>query len=1092
MWILFIKEMVSDRLKGLNLKNIPMNEEMIRIWGLQKGAGTAARGSLVCTAGDYNLPNHMRIHDKEIHHHIIYILVYAMGVQSTTNYGKESDNKWTSWVTMIMLTLFLCRWRMEFFKSGLCMRCEACMPLSSTGLGRGVGTQSTLGTTKSSCVCMLFTSIWSNAMGLLGGIGLAQLCLSGRTGRWAGTPCTHYTCDFKSWVRFANLTGIEKGKDGIPSPWDRRKRPQVGKIFREKREWIQRAKRIRNKSRNRNTTGTQNYSTWKLYFWNFSILTWETKKPQYQWWDSDIRHQSTRGKHLPSTRINGIEITKNGAAKEHNLRPTSKFKYHGAKNTPYCLNAFDKPLICSSGYLGEERVPVVVVFTPKSIYSMETANKEKFEESRSMEPPDPGVGGKFCETDDSSDGSGEDEDQNQRPRVMSRKNCTRMGKPSSFLDRTRESALRRYSLRSDAGGSTMESQNQRTKGLKAAKKDQRLHAANRSSWDKENDASKGCGMDPVLNQDICLDMSLVTPINVDLEVEGTNVPMNQEYTGNSILDNLSHYNSHHNDLELEGGEDQEVNSEESNKLKSFCNGSEGEGVRVSLDCMQDFNDVLPTNAWEKWQMHPLQISWPDKWGAPDIVEGDSWGDEKWLSLQLMERGDTCPDHVRDICNLLRPQPDNNDNGSCKNFFDGNNTMLGILHEWGKSLPQTCHKDAIKTVLDPNSGEGVLDITSDPEEEIMHKKRKKKNRKGGGKKSKRKIVEEAGQEDQDMAGNNESKNRKKYKIWSSKNRKPEKNLPMTKHIFRSGDIPRPQHLLGFSEFRVGHEGKTKRGKKEDNSKRSQRRPVGEFYSAAAEIEEKLSATIGNITSKDASSKLVNSVKGMPSCKLSKFSARVNDVGEVCIDENMVEPDPVTVTIAPQNTDNPALSYVKMLTGQSQQPSEERIISPNPVRGSQNKGNGVASNMVDELITGEYRQNLHVHSADNQLDPPTRVKPRKPLISVVETSNRFNLLDEEGNIIEENGENTVEGITDDEGYMAAASESEYLAEHGTNGENNNGTHMEEVESDTDAMASLMKNDNLEIHHVDSDLDMSPLQPGSPKGPTMTLLEDIVVSA
>ncbi|KAI3714449.1 hypothetical protein L1987_73051 [Smallanthus sonchifolius] len=233
-------------------------------------AGIATRGSLVFTAGDNNLPNHMRIHDKEIHHHITYILVYAIGVQSTTNYGQESDNKWTGWVTVIMITLFFCRWLMELFKSGLCMRCEACMPLSSTGLGRG----------------------------------------------------------------------------------DRRKRPQVGKIFREKSEWIQRAKRIRNKSRNRNTTGTQNYSTWKIYYWNFSILTWETKKLQYQWWDSDIRHQSTRGKHLPSTRINGIEITKNGAAKEHNLRLTSKFKYHGAKNTSYCPNAFDRPLFCSYGYLG--------------------------------------------------------------------------------------------------------------------------------------------------------------------------------------------------------------------------------------------------------------------------------------------------------------------------------------------------------------------------------------------------------------------------------------------------------------------------------------------------------------------------------------------------------------------------------------------------------------------------------------------------------------------------------------------------------------------------------------------------------------------
>ncbi|KAI3797116.1 hypothetical protein L1987_39809 [Smallanthus sonchifolius] len=274
-------------------------------------AGIATRGSLVCTAGDNNLLNHMRIHDKEIHHHITYILVYAMGVPSTTNYGKESDNKWTGWVTVIMLTLFFCRWLMEFFKSGLCMRREACMPLSSTGLGRGVGTQSTQGTTKSSCECMLFPSIWSTATGLLGGIGLAQLCLSGRMGRWVGTPCTHYTCDFKSWVRFANLTGMEKGKDGTPSPW---------------------------------------------------------------WWDSDIRHQSTRGKHLPSTRINGIEITKTGAAKEHNLRLTSKFKYHGAENTSYCPNAFDRPLFCSYGYLGCERKLSQTLFPIPAVLHHHTAS----------------------------------------------------------------------------------------------------------------------------------------------------------------------------------------------------------------------------------------------------------------------------------------------------------------------------------------------------------------------------------------------------------------------------------------------------------------------------------------------------------------------------------------------------------------------------------------------------------------------------------------------------------------------------------------------------------------------------------------------
>ncbi|KAI3777939.1 hypothetical protein L1987_47742 [Smallanthus sonchifolius] len=81
--------------------------------------------------------------------------------------------------------------------------------------------------------------------------------------------------------------------------------------------------------------------------------------------------------------------------------------------------------------------------------------------SRKVDPPDPGVEGKFWETNDSSDDAGEDKEQNQIKGVTSKKSGPRKGKskPSSLLDGTLESALRRYSLRSDAGGLTAAHQN---------------------------------------------------------------------------------------------------------------------------------------------------------------------------------------------------------------------------------------------------------------------------------------------------------------------------------------------------------------------------------------------------------------------------------------------------------------------------------------------------------------------------------------------------------------------------------------------------------------------------------------------------------
>ncbi|KAI3677386.1 hypothetical protein L1987_87026 [Smallanthus sonchifolius] len=139
----------------------------------------------------------------------------------------------------------------------------------------------------------------------------------------------------------------------------------------------------------------------------------------------------------------------------------------------------------------------------------------------------------------------------------------------------------------------------------------------------------------------------------------------------------------------------------------------------------------------------------------------------------------------------------------------------------------------------------------------------------------------------------------------------------------------------------------------------------------------------------------------------------------------------------------------------------------------KGNEVAGNQEDKHVEKENRQTLHLDNEDKRQERPVRVKPKKPSILVVETSNRFNLLDGEGNTIEVQDEstesvNTADDIPD------------------TNDENTNGTPMEEVESDTDAMATLMKADNLETHQMETDLDMPQSQQEGLKDPNLTLLK------
>ncbi|KAI3677382.1 hypothetical protein L1987_87008 [Smallanthus sonchifolius] len=466
---------------------------------------------------------------------------------------------------------------------------------------------------------------------------------------------------------------------------------------------------------------------------------------------------------------------------------------------------------------------------------METVSKETINESFKVNPPDPGADGKFWETEDSSADSDDDEEQNLINESMKCGSRKRKSKPSSLLDGTLESALRRYSLRSDAGGSTAAQKKHQNKKSKTSKKELGLHAGARSRMDKENDPSKvnllndvamiredtptnlvipvetdipmhhnddGRDIDRGLNYDSSVDLNLANQVIVGLEVEGTYVPMNQEYTGNSILDNLSRSESLNTVMDLEDGEEQEVNSDQSNKSRAVCSGNDEDGSHITPVCMQPLHGSTFISAWEELVVQPFQIKWPEVWGTGTLPGEETAGDDTILNVRLVDEQDGDHESIRALCNLFRTHLDNNAYVTVDSFFDDGNILLGKFQVWKDSLLQTRLEEVSDHATGLSTGKEGVGMNSDQEEEIVHKKRKKKNRKGGGKKSKRRIDEGVRKEGQPMEGINEGMHRKNYKIWSSRNRKPEKNLPLKKHIFKEGSIPQPQQLLGYSEFQVG--------------------------------------------------------------------------------------------------------------------------------------------------------------------------------------------------------------------------------------------------------------------------------------------------
>ncbi|KAI3820199.1 hypothetical protein L1987_14058 [Smallanthus sonchifolius] len=144
-----------------------------------------------------------------------------------------------------------------------------------------------------------------------------------------------------------------------------------------------------------------------------------------------------------------------------------------------------------------------------------------------------------------------------------------------------------------------------------------------------------------------------------------------------------------------------------------------------------------------------------------------------------------------------------------------------------------------------------------------------------------------------------------------------------------------HLMGLGEFKMGHT-ISKINRQKEEPKKSYMSRLNSLFEELEAKKEKLKEIVANINTTDENKVLVNSILGMKSFKVLKFSAKVNDDGKVTIDENMIEVDQVPDIRMRIPTDVPQVTYASRLTGIGRKlaDNEVKVWCPS-VNGSEEK-------------------------------------------------------------------------------------------------------------------------------------------------------------
>ncbi|KAI3820196.1 hypothetical protein L1987_14054 [Smallanthus sonchifolius] len=538
-----------------------------------------------------------------------------------------------------------------------------------------------------------------------------------------------------------------------------------------------------------------------------------------------------------------------------------------------------------------------------------------------------------------------------------------------------------------------------------------------------------------------------------------------------------------------------------------------------------------THVQEQGNQKLAQIIYPDKW---EDIGGEEGCIEEWEVI--MNRNKECLDKenyqgIDELRKRMQTRWNREADDLETKFSNKNNMAIMGLEKWIGSHTNLCRMEKRKTrdqqgqqQVRFDMGHGECDINVCPfgrNKKVTKSKKDAQSMADGGERTNSKeTLDEGGI-------------RKHWRIWSSKNRKPKKNMPKSKYQFQQEFIPRKltQDLILINEFNFGT-GIGKEILEADKGKlrifnNPRLRKIKEKEARLLEIAKSINATSEN-------SKLINSIMGLTRSRLTRFLARMNEAGHVMIDENMIESGRET-----KQVDEDGFTLVQRRKGTSQGHSASQgsrktnstSTSLNIMRGNtdyrrhvQMQRNNHQTDMRNRNVTiGGKPMDIPDSSRANEHTNPTIAKPRNqegnerqgifspsgtmgtdsakgmqrnghPNVTVTETSNRFMLLDEDGHELEgdmgivrkDNREDI--GLVDMnarwarkqernlnisysqtlnqdqriEAKKACFSWASYVREEELDSDDTNaainGQHCEEVDSESDATATFMKDDNF----------------------------------
>ncbi|KAI3677388.1 hypothetical protein L1987_87015 [Smallanthus sonchifolius] len=416
-------------------------------------------------------------------------------------------------------------------------------------------------------------------------------------------------------------------------------------------------------------------------------------------------------------------------------------------------------------------------------------------------------------------------------------------------------------------------------------------------------------------------------LSMGREVNYNEVFLNKEYSGDSILDNLSKINPCVNVLEGVLLEEMEVNSAcRDTLIHTAASDATGEGIHLNcaIDTNIDMFQRTDENIWENFCMQPTSINWPIVWSNPSERNLDNvmWSQsvsrasKDCLSQEYNELGKGWKVLFTHLLSQL--------NQHALNFFDGNKTMLDCLEKWAGGLNTKDHE--VWRKIKEHNGKRVRWIDGEPElchpEEAIQRKKNKKTKKERGEPI---LISVGGGTTRKNEGDTNGEDiRKRHKIWFTRNRRHEKNKPPQPICFSQEIIPNraPLNFLGLGKFHAGRV-HTKDSQSKTKCRESHMSKLDPLFGDLVARKERLREIVANIATTDVNKALVNSILGMKQFKVLKFSAKMNADGKVTIDENMVEEDQGPEVLKdPQQAQIP-MSYAGMLSGMGEGTREDKI-------------------------------------------------------------------------------------------------------------------------------------------------------------------------